>query len=362
MAGSPRIAALATAHPSFHYSQGILAHRACERLLGSGWERDAALTERAHQITHLFQATRVSERQFAVDLLDYYARPRTTGQRMATYATAAPALASAALASSLASLASQRTTTRITDLVVVSCTGYTAPGLDILLARDFDLPFDARRVCVGHMGCHGALVGLRQCLAAVRAHPAATAALVSVELASLHFTPTLDLDALTSFALFGDAAASLLVTTDPSATGPELIDTYCVADFSAAGQMSWTITDDGFAMSLSPRIPVTLRRAVRGAMESLLAPHGLTARAVRHWIVHPGGPAILDAIAGKLELSAEQMAPSWNALARHGNCSSATVLLILDDIVRAGQAAPGDYGVMMAFGPGLTLEACLLRF
>jgi alkylresorcinol/alkylpyrone synthase len=362
VATSARIVSLATAQPPFNFTQEYLSQGACERMLGPGWERDPELAERGRQMTRLFEATRVRERQFAVNLPEYYAQPRTTGQRMATYAPTSLELASSAFAQTLDSRADRTTVSAITDLVVVSCTGYAAPGLDILLARDFGLPHDVRRVVVGHMGCYGALVGLRQCLAAVRANPEATAALVSVELASLHFTDALDVETLTAYALFGDAAASLLVTGDPHATGPEIVETYCAAEFAAAGQMSWTITDTGFVMGLSPRVPVTLRRTVGGVMDGLLTPHGLTVSDVKHWIVHPGGPAILDAIAGKLELSAEQMAPSWEVLARHGNCSSATVLLILNDILRSGQARPGDYAVMMAFGPGLTLESCLLRF
>ena len=165
-----------------------------------------------------------------------------------------------------------------------------------------------------------------------------------------------------SFALFGDAAAAVLVSDDPNATGPELVDTYCAAEFGAADQMSWTITDYGFVMGLSPRVPVTLRRTVAGVVGRLLAPHGLTSRDVTHWLVHPGGPSILDVIQHKLELSDEQMALSWQVLREHGNCSSATVLVMLDELVRSGRFQPGEWGVMMAFGPGLTLETCLLRF
>lgn len=362
MASPARIVSLAAAHPPFHFAQDDLAQRACERMLGAGWKRDPECAERGRQMLRLFEATRVRDRQFAVNLPEYYAQPRTTGQRMETFEPAALDLASAALAATLESGTEWGAASAVSDLVVVSCTGYAAPGLDILLARDFCLPRDVRRVCVGHMGCYGALVGLRQCLASVRANPGATAALVSVELASLHFTESLDLETLTAYALFGDAAASLLVTSDPGARGPEIVDMYCAAEFAAANQMSWTITDTGFVMGLSPRIPVTLRRTVGGVTDHLLSPHGLTASDVKHWIIHPGGPAILEVIAAKLELSEAQMAPSWDVLARHGNCSSATVLLILDEILRSGRAKPGDYGVMMAFGPGLTLETCLLRF
>jgi predicted naringenin-chalcone synthase len=185
---------------------------------------------------------------------------------------------------------------------------------------------------------------------------------LSVELCTLHFAPTLDPEVLTSFALFGDAAAALLLTCDETSPGPALVDTYTLADYATAGQMSWTIGDAGFVMTLSPRVPVSLRRTVRGAVERLLAPHGLRAGDVRHWLVHPGGPSILEAVQRPLELSDEQTAPSWRVLRDHGNCSSTTVLLILDDLLRSGVTAPGDWGVMLAFGPGLTIETALLRF
>jgi predicted naringenin-chalcone synthase len=257
----------------------------------------------------------------------------------------------------------------IRDLLVVSCTGYHAPGLDILLARDRGMPRDVRRVVIGHMGCYGGLVGMRQALAALRAHPGGTVALVCVELCSLHFTPSLDSESLTGYALFGDAAASALLTnTDDAragsaeASGAEIVDVYCATEFDSIEQMSWTVTDTGFVMGLSPRVPVTLRRAVRGAVERLLAPHGLRPVDVTHWMVHPGGPSILEVVQAKLELSDEQMAPSRRVLREHGNCSSPTILMILDDVIRSRTTRPGEWGVMMAFGPGLTLELCLVRF
>jgi len=149
---------------------------------------------------------------------------------------------------------------------------------------------------------------------------------------------------------------------DETATGPEVVDTYCAADFASADQMSWTISNEGFVMGLSSRVPITLRRNIGGAMEGLLAPHDLRPSDIAHWIVHPGGPSILTVIQRALELSDEQMRLSWQILREHGNCSSATVLLILEALLRSGKPRRGEWGVMMAFGPGLTLETCLLRF
>jgi alkylresorcinol/alkylpyrone synthase len=361
VASSPRIASVASANPPYHYSQDDCLRYAREALLGPDWRTRSDLAQTALQMERLFAATGVRCHQSAIDLAAFYHRRRTTGERMEHFQTIAPALGRAALAECLR-LADIRSAAQITDLFIVSCTGYSAPGLDIQLARDLEMPRDVRRVTIGHMGCFGALVGLRQSLAAVRAYPDALAAIVSIELASLHIPPTLDMKILTQFALFGDGAAALLLTNDPSATGPAVIDTYCAADLASADQMSWTITDHGFLMELSSRVPVTLRRNVSGVVGRLLDPHGLGVCDVTHWIIHPGGPSILEVIQAKLELSDEQMAPSWQVLREHGNCSSATVLLILEEMLRSGQARPGEWGVMMAFGPGLTLETCLLRF
>ena len=357
----PRIVSTATAHPPHHYSQAAILDFAREQLLGAGWQRRPEAAQRARQMERIFTTSRVDERQVVIDIDHYYARPRTTGERMETYGTAAYALGREALAHCLAD-AGDGAAGDITDLSVVSCTGYAAPGLDILLARDLGLRPDARRVVVGHMGCFGALVGLRQALATLRAYPQARMALLSVELSSLHFASTLAPDALAPLALFGDAAAAVMLANDPTARGPELVDTYCVADFASADQMTWTIADAGFVMGLSPRVPITLRRQVRGAVERLLAPHGLGIHDITHWLVHPGGPSILEAIGTQLELCEEQLAASWQVLREHGNCSSTTVLLVLDALLRAGRTQAGEWGVMMAFGPGLTLETCLLRF
>lgn len=362
LATHPRILSIASAHPRFDYSQAAVLRYAQESILGEGWHERPETAETGRQMERLFLATKVERRQSAVDLPTYYEHPRGTGDRMAEYATAGYALGRAASERALHALGGRLTAAEISDLVVVSCTGYNAPGLDIQIARDLGMPRDVRRVVVGHMGCFGALVGLRQCLAAVRANAGATAALLSVELTSLHFAPTLDPEVLTSFALFGDAAAMAVVAMDERADGPELVGTYCSADFAAADQMSWTITDQGFMMGLSPRVPVSLRRNIGGVVGELLAPHDLTTRDVAHWIIHPGGPAILDVIQRKLELSDEQMAENWAVLREHGNCSSATVLLILERLLRSGRPRRGEWGVMMAFGPGLTLETALLRF
>jgi alkylresorcinol/alkylpyrone synthase len=357
----PRIVSVATAFPPYRYRQNQVLDIILPHILAAGQQMSK---QQQGEITRLFAASGVEERQSAVDLAAFYAQPRSTGERMAAYAEPARELGCAAMQACLdhAVAGAGLRGDALTDLIVVSCTGYSAPGLDIQVARDLHLPAFLRRVCVGHMGCYGALVALRQASDAVRARPGGVAALLSVELCSLHFMPSNEPQVLTSFALFGDAAAALVLSSDPTAAGPEVIDAWCMADFAASEQMSWTITDHGFVMTLSPRIPISLRRNIAEAVAQLLAPHGLAVPDIAHWLVHPGGPNILAVVQQRLELSDAQMAASWQVLREHGNCSSATVLLILDALLRSGQAQPGEWGVMMAFGPGLTLELCLLRF
>ncbi len=326
---------------------------------------------RNHDLAYIFDATQVRHRHSAVDFATFYRAPRSTGERMAEFAASAPALGRCALEKAFAGLPGARIDVEtpgsaIDDFIVVSCTGYVSPGLDVLLAHDLGMPPAVRRLSVGHMGCFGALVGLRQARAALAINPAATVALLCVELCSLHFAPTTSAEELAPLALFGDAAGALVLSNasseDGGGSGPVVVDAYCAAEFAAVDQMTWTVGDEGFVMTLSPRVPVILRRVITGAVENLLGPHGLAVSDVAHWLIHPGGPSILDAIQGRLALSDAQMEPSWHILHAYGNCSSPTVLLILEHLLRSGTTTPGEWGVMMAFGPGLTLELCLLQF
>jgi alkylresorcinol/alkylpyrone synthase len=242
-------------------------------------------------------------------------------------------------------------------LVVCSCTGYVTPGLDILLARDLGLPADARRVFVGHMGCYAALPGLAVAADYVALHRQ-PAVLLCVELTSLHVQPpTVDPQQVVAHALFSDAAAAVVLV--PGGSGHRVANVAALTDTTTADHMTWQVTDLGFRMGLSARVPDVLSRHVRPLITDLLDPHGLTFDDVSTWAVHPGGPRILDVVGRQLGLDDADLAPSRKTLSDHGNCSSPTVLLILDQL---SQRAPGLGGptVAMAFGPGLTLYAALL--
>jgi predicted naringenin-chalcone synthase len=239
-------------------------------------------------------------------------------------------------------------------LVVCSCTGYATPGLDIMLARDLGLPADVQRLFVGHMGCYAALPGLSTAANYVRVHRR-PAALLCVELPSLHLQPpTADPEQIVAHALFSDAAAAVVL--EPDGAGHQVCDTVCVTDPTVASYMTWDVTDLGFRMGLSAQVPEVLDRYVGQLVADLLHRHGLAVADVDGWAVHPGGPRILDVVRDRLGLTESALTASRQTLAEHGNCSSPTVLAIVDQLRDAG----ADTIVALAFGPGLTLYGALL--
>ena len=251
-------------------------------------------------------------------------------------------------------------------LTVVSCTGYVTPGLDILLARDLGMTPAVQRLHIGHMGCYAALPGLGATsdFVVARHRPAV---MLCLELTSLHVQPTTetarsssptpeDLEQMVAHALFSDAAAAVVLEPGRGA-GLELVDVVARTDVSTADHMTWDVTDTGFKMGLSPSVPDVLARHARPVVEELLGRHGLAVTDVDGWAIHPGGRKIVDVVGEVLDLPEALLAPSYDTLRDVGNCSSATVLLVLDRV----QVEPGGIVVAMAFGPGLTLYAALLR-
>ena len=281
-----------------------------------------------------------------------------TGRRMERYLTEALPLGKDAVAGALADAGVDPGDVGLFS--VTSCTGYVTPGVDIRLARDLGMSDRVQRLFVGHMGCYAALPGLGAVadFAVARGRPAV---LLCLELPTLHIQPaTADVDQVVAHALFADAACAVVVEPGP-APGWEVLDVAARTDVSTADHMTWDVTDRGFRMGLSPRVPAVLARHVRGVVDELLAAHGLTRDDVDGWAVHPGGRRILEVAQRRLELPDGALDASYGVLADTGNCSSPTVLLVLERIRAAGTVAPGRHAVAMAFGPGLTLYAALLR-
>ena len=290
-----------------------------------------------------------------------------TGARMQRFVEEAMPLGKEAVSSALGDAGLRASDVGLFS--VVSCTGYATPGLDILLARDLGMTADVQRLMIGHMGCYAALPGLGAVadFATARQRPAV---MLCLELTSLHVQPPTesarsgapsaeDLQQMVAHALFSDAAAAVVV--EPGGSGVEVVDVIARTDVSTSDHMTWDVTDLGFKMGLSPRVPDVLATHVADVVLSLLQRNGLAISDDAGWAVHPGGPRILDVVQDRLGLAPEAITASRAVLRDFGNCSSSTVLLVLEKLMASGALSAGDPLVAMAFGPGLTLYAVLLR-
>ena len=284
----------------------------------------------------------------------------STAQRMSVFERSAPELAAQAAIKALE--ASEMAAAAITDLIVVSCTGFSAPGVDVALVRMLGLPPTVRRTVVGFMGCFGAITGLRTAVGACAAHPSAVALVVCVELCSLHMRPDRDVQNQVASALFADGAAAAVVASAGWDGEPTSVDGSPFIGRLTTGAgllleqgrdwMTWRITDAGFAMTLTRDVPAALHDCLAEFVD------GAYGKRPASFIIHPGGPGILDAADEALQLAGGRgLDASRAVLARFGNMSSATVLFVLEEALRLGHPLPA---LLLAFGPGLTIESLLL--
>jgi predicted naringenin-chalcone synthase len=283
----------------------------------------------------------------------------TTRDRMALYEAEAGGLALSAARSALDDSAIDPG--RVTHLVTVSCTGFYAPGVDATLIRELGLRRDVARTHVGFMGCHGSLNGLRVAHGYVGADPSAVPLVCAVELCSLHHQYGWDSDKIISNALFADGAAAVVGVGGAHAAGDEayrLVASGSTFIDDSEDAMSWRVGDRGFQMTLSARVPDLIGEHLRPWLEGWLGKHGVKRSEVASWAVHPGGPRILAAVGETLGLEPSDVAVSHGVLSEFGNMSSPTILFILDRLRRLGTPRPC---VALAFGPGLAVEAALLK-
>ncbi len=283
-------------------------------------------------------------------------RGPTTGARVERFVEEAAPLAAEAAGRALVEAGLEPE--RITHLVTVSCTGMSAPGFDQEVARRLDLSRRLARSHIGFMGCHGAMNGLRVARAFVEADPEARVLLAAVELCSLHVHYGWDPEKIVANAIFADGAAALVGLGANGAGAWEVAanGSQIIADSEDA--MTWKIGDHGFEMTLSARVPDLIGPHVRPWLEGWLAEQDLTVDEVGSWAVHPGGPRILSAFQGAVGLDRERLADSWGVLAECGNMSSPTVLFIVDRLRKRDAPRPV---VALGFGPGLAVEAALIR-
>lgn len=357
---APTILSLSTAVPAQRYPQADI------------FDYLAPLFERTRHARAVFGRAGVAHRHMVVDR-DFYQQEQRTQARNEHYLTHALPLGEEAIRRCLAQ--SGHAPDDITDFFVVSCTGLDIPGLDLRLAGHLGMRQTLRRTCILGMGCYGAFPALQRAREAVSAGPDRLALVLAVELCSLHLQTDDSLENMVVSALFADGAAAVLIgprlqgdngashaPSNPPAHTPLLVDAATHCDYATFDHMAFHVTDHGFQMRLSAYVPDVLAANVEAFIDPLLERNGLTRSEVRFWGIHPGGSKILDYLQERLGLTAEHLAYSRAVLREYGNMSSPTVLFVLDQIQRHGSPQPGDHGVLMAFGPGLTMESALVRW
>jgi predicted naringenin-chalcone synthase len=238
----------------------------------------------------------------------------------------------------------------ITHVLVTCCTGFYAPGLDFEIVEHLGLSADVERTMVGFMGCYAAINALKLARHIVRSDPKACVLMLNLELCTLHFQETQELEQVLSFLIFADGAAASLITAREQGFALDSFKAVMVPE--TAGLITWKIRGQGFDMLLSGQVPGELGRALHEG--ELMAERD----DIDLWAVHPGGRSILDAVEKGLELPVDALAASREVLSCFGNMSSATVMFVLQRMMQ--QARLGQRGCAMAFGPGLTAET--MRF
>jgi alpha-pyrone synthase len=270
-----------------------------------------------------------------------------TAQRMRLFEESAPVLMRRAV-DRLALDEGERS--GITHVLVTCCTGLYAPGLDFEIVDHLGLSAEVERTMIGFMGCYAAINALKLARHIVRSDPTAGVLMLNLELCTLHFQETQDLEQVLSYLVFADGAAASLITAREQGFALDSFKAVMVPE--TRGLITWKIGGMGFDMLLSGQVPGELGRALHeGELMGVRESTDL-------WAVHPGGRSILDAVEKGLELPSDALAASREVLSCFGNMSSATVMFVLQRIMQ--QARPGQRGCAMSFGPGLTAET--MRF
>lgn len=346
MTAFPRMTAIATAAPDHDIHQAFIGWartRLTDPRQAALFDRMAARSGIAHRWSVLPRGT---DGESPVAPGGFYAGGfmPSTSARMALYGAAAPPLAQAAI-SGLPSIEG------VTHIVVASCTGFVAPGIDQILCARLGLASSVERILIGFMGCYAAITALKTARHIVRSEPASRVLVVTVELSTLHLQPARDIEALLAMLQFGDGAAAAIV--EGNGPGLALDAPFAIALADSGDLIRWDIGDTGFAMHLSGAVP----GRIAAALADPVTRSQITGNdAVDAWAVHAGGRSILDAVETGLDLAPDALAASRAVLAANGNMSSSTLMFALEGVARQRPA----HGVALAFGPGLAAEG--LRF
>ncbi len=254
----------------------------------------------------------------------------------------------------------------INRLITISCTGFFAPGLDYFLINEFKIPLTVKRTNIGFMGCAASIIGFNSVLESMNSIPESKSntLLVSVELCSLHLQTEPTRDNILANMIFADGCAAALFSNSSFAKEQSKLKLQSVDSIlfeQSADFMGWKIGNSGFEMILSSELPKIIQDAAVPQLRQILKSYGLDIKLIKHWALHPGGRAILDALQNGLNISDELMEPSRKVLRNFGNMSSASILFVLKEILLTRKIYKDEFCCAVAFGPGLTMEVALFQ-
>jgi alkylresorcinol/alkylpyrone synthase len=348
-----RIVSAASAFPKHYYPQEILLG-ALKQFWGARLENPRALD--------LLHAHVGVDGRFLTLPLEEYVNVSTWGQANNLWIEAAQDLGEQAICRALAQagIAAQE----LGAFFFVSISGIASPSIDARLINRMNLSPNIRRVPIFGLGCVAGAAGIARAADYVRAYPRQAAVLLSVELCSLTLQhDDLSVANLISSGLFGDGAAAVIVAgAECPLPGPEILDTRSVFYPGTEDVMGWDVSEKGFRIVLSRQVPDMVRNHLAGDVDAFLCDHGMSRSDIGSWVLHTGGPKVLEATEEALALHDGELAASWDCLRRTGNLSSASVLVVLEEVMSHRRPAPGTLGLLAAMGPGFCSELVLLRW
>ncbi|MBX2933745.1 MAG: type III polyketide synthase [Ferruginibacter sp.] len=253
----------------------------------------------------------------------------------------------------------------ITHLITVSCTGLSAPGLDLDIMETMELPKGIFRTSVNFMGCYAAIHAFKLADALCKSSQNANVVVVCTELCTLHFQKENTIDNITATILFGDGCAAVLMQSNPVEKGISFDSFFSQVAFKGKPDMAWTLSAKGFLMTLTGYVPELVQEDFESLFSAALKNSSLNKEAITHWCFHPGGKKILEAIEKSIALPADSLHHSYKILSNYGNMSSSTIVFVLQDIFNhikndVEQKPAKIFGA--AFGPGLTMETFIASY
>jgi alkylresorcinol/alkylpyrone synthase len=353
-----RIAGAGSAFPKYYYPQAVLLAALREYWKGQ--------IENPRMLDQLHAHAGVDGRHLVLPIERYYSL-KNFGEFNQIWIEAAQELGERAIRCAMARAGLELS--QIGALFFVSVTGVASPSIDARLINRMKLPTNLRRTPIFGLGCVAGAAGVARAADYVRAYPDQVAVLLSVELCSLTLQrEDLSLANLVSSGLFGDGAAAVVIAgadvkrREELYDGPEILATGSVFYPDTEDVMGWDISEKGFNIVLSPSVPDVIRENLGRDVDALLAENGLTRNDIESWVLHTGGPKILEATQDALSLPAGALETSWDCLRRMGNLSSASVLVVLEEFLMKRRPAAGTWGLLAAMGPGFCSELVLLRW